>query len=679
MARKREKIRHFHRLAGRFVRRYIGFVERTSSIVTEPADLEPFLSGHTPAIVALWHGQFLLATRIRPRRIPLQIMLARHGDAEVFAQALAGDDIDLIRGAGAGKRQKDRGGAAALRGALRALKSGVSVGMTADVPPGPARRAGEGIVTIAKMSGRPIIPLAVASRRYVALNTWSRMTVNMPFGKLAAVYGEPIYVPRDLNPDEIETYRAKVDAALDRATVRAYELVGADPSRATPSRSGSGMPTGGPAGGTSLALRGYRLGTLLMQPTASVLLRHRESKGREDGRRRGERLGVADRARPDGTLVWVHAASVGETNAVLPLIERLRERRPELRFLLTTGTVTSAALAEKRLHPDDTHQYVPLDAPRFVRRFVDHWRPDVAIFTESEIWPNLVFACSARSVPLVLVNARMSSRSFDRWRRLKSQVRPLFACFDLILAQNEVLSRRFAELGAPNVRAVGNLKLDAPPPPVSPAALAQLCQAVGGRPLFLAASTHADEEIVVGHAHRQIVQTVPHLLTIIAPRHPERGTAIAEELKGLGLKVALRSAGDLPGEATDVYIADTIGELGTLYSMAPVAFIGGSMVRRGGQNPIEAVRHGTAVIMGPHWYNFSDACRTLLRHEGMIEVADAAALAEAASMLLCSSDKAESVRAGAQAALMTLAGALEESVAGVLSFLPTAEELKRAS
>jgi len=346
----------------------------------------------------------------------------------------------------------------------------------------------------------------------------------------------------------------------------------------------------------------------------------------------------------------VHAASVGETNAVLPVIEALGAARPNLNILLTTGTVTSASLAERRLPACAVHQYVPLDAPEYAARFLDHWRPDLAVLTESEIWPSLILETSARGIPLILVNARLSNRSRRRWQRNKRMAHPLFNRFDVVLAQNERLALGFAALGARNVQSVGNLKIDAPPPPVDLGELERLRSALDGRPLFVAASTHEGEEEIVAQAHRELARAFERFLTIIAPRHPERGTAIAERLKDLGLSVAQRSLGALPSERTDVYVADTIGELGTLYALAPIAFIGGSLVERGGQNPIEAVRHGVAVLTGPHHQNFRDAYRTLLRHQGAIEVGSAKSIAAAVSQLtvdqLRALERGEPVRVG---------------------------------
>ena len=253
--------------------------------------------------------------------------------------------------------------------------------------------------------------------------------------------------------------------------------------------------------------------------------------------------------------------------------------------------------------------------------------------------------------------------------------------FTLILAQNERLARRFSELGGRDVRAVGNLKIDAPPPPVDEAGRARLEAAIGDRPLLVAASTHEGEEAILAEAHRMLAREFDGLVTLIAPRHPERGTGLAEDLKSRGFSVAQRSAGALPDQRTEIYIADTIGELGTFYAMSPVAFVGGSLVDRGGQNPIEAVRHGAAVITGPSWRNFADEYTALLKRSGAIEVRDAAAIADAIRRLARDAGELERMRAGAQAALAALSGALGLTVEALLSVLPAPadEGLRRAS
>lgn len=675
MARSPPTASTLNRLAGRVIASLIDVVRKTSRTVYEPADALTRLEAGHPLIAAVWHGQFMMTVGFRPPGTKISAMVARHGDAELIGAAMSCFDVDLIRGAGAGGRRKDRGGVKALRAAVRALENGASIVITADVPPGPARRVGLGIVTLARLSGRPIVPTAAATSRFIALNTWSRMTINLPFSKLVYVAGDPIHVAPDADDDALEAARADVERSLNEVTARAYELAGADVMRIAP---GAAADPDAPPAKPGFLLKFYVTAMSLLRPFARAVLKVREHQGKEDPHRRPERLGVASAARPQGLLVWVHAASVGETNAALPLIQGLKAIRPDLNFLLTTGTVTSAELAERRLGPDSLHQYVPLDAPDYAVRFLDHWRPDLAVFTESEIWPSLILKTSARGVPLALINGRISRRSLRRWRRNANMARALFSRFQIVLAQNERIARDFGTLGARNVHAIGNLKIDAPPPPIDAAELDRLKNALAQRPIFVAASTHEGEEEIIAQAHRQLTRSFDGFCTIIAPRHPERGTSIAERLKDLGLNVSQRSLGAMPSERTDIYVSDTIGELGTLYALSPIAFIGGSLVEHGGQNPIEAIRHGAVVITGPYWRNFSDAYHTLLHHRGAIEVKSAEELAESIFQLLKNKSEMQHMRAGATEALGTLSGALERSIELLLPILPD-ERLKRAS
>lgn len=665
-------------IAGRTLARLIRLVARTATIVDDPPGVLDHLARSHPCILACWHGQFMMLPLLRPDGVRVSAMVARHGDAEFIGQAMRALDVTLIRGAGAGGRKRDRGGAQALRAAVSALDAGESLVMTADVPPGPARRAGLGIIMIARFSGRPIVPAAVATSRFRSLATWSRMTVNLPFSRLARATGRPIHVPPDADAETMERLRAELEAALDDVTRRAYFLAGADVGRIAPPR--PPQPGDRPAD-PGWKLAAYARAMDLVRPAASILLRHRERQGKEDPRRRPERLGIASSPRPPGPVAWFHAASVGETNAVLPVIQALLARRGDLSALLTTGTVTSAGLAARRLPPRVVHQYVPIDVPGYARTFLAHWRPDLAVFTESEIWPNLILETHRAGAPLALVNARMSSKSFRRWKRRQDIARPLLSRFEVVLAQNERLSRRFAELGARAVLSVGNLKIDAPPPPVDPVALERLTAAVGNRPLVMAASTHEGEETALAEAHRVLAREFDGLLTIIAPRHPERGTGLAEQLKASGLSVSQRSAGALPDARTDIYIADTIGELGTFYAMSPVAFVGGSLVDRGGQNPIEAIRHGAAVLTGPSWRNFADEYAALLKRGGAVEVRTAADIVAAVRRLARDAAELERMRSGAQAALLSLSGALEQTVDALERILPrpASEGLRRAS
>src|SRR3954454_17340604 len=372
-----------------------------------------------------------------------------------------------------------------------------------------------------------------------------------------------------------------------------------------------------------MALRVYRKLSVAMVPLAPALIKRRLKQGKEDPARVGERRGVSEDVRPSGPLVWIHGASVGEVLAAAALIERLRALN--MRILLTSGTVTSAAIVAKRFPADIIHQYVPYDSPRFVARFLDHWQPSLALFIESDLWPNLILSSAARRLPMVLINGRMSHRSFPRWRRVAGTISALLGRFDLCLAQSDVDAERFAALGRRNVVVTGNLKLDVPAPSADPVKLERLMMMTRGRPNIVAASTHPGEENILLEAHRTLAGFFPSLLTVIVPRHPNRGEAIARSIPASGLQVSLRSREELPTATTDIYVADTMGELGLFYRLAPIVFMGGSLIEHGGQNPIEAVKLGASIVHGPHVFNFTDVYDTLDRAGG----AKPAALREA--------------------------------------------------
>ena len=378
----------------------------------------------------------------------------------------------------------------------------------------------------------------------------------------------------------------------------------------------------------------YRMATRPLAPLAIVSLKRRRKRGKEDPRRYRERQGLPGAARPHAPLLWIHAASVGEATAMLALIERLLLTRPLLEILVTTGTVTSARLLESRLPARARHQFVPVDLPRWIARFLDYWRPDVALWVESELWPNLILATHARGIPMALVNARLSAASYARWQKWPGLIRPVLGAFSLCLAQDEEHTRRFRRLGAREVAVVGDLKAAAAPLPVDRRQLDELRRQVNARPLWLAASTHAGEEEIAALAHRRVSASHPGLLTIIVPRHPVRGDAIEAMLTARGLRVARRSRDEAMTDKTDVYLADTMGELGLFYSLSEIAFIGGSLVVKGGHNPFEAARLGCAVLYGPDTRNCAGMAAELAAAGAAETVSDADGLARAVSTLL---------------------------------------------
>jgi len=362
-------------------------------------------------------------------------------------------------------------------------------------------------------------------------------------------------------------------------------------------------------------------------PGLRVMLRSRLARGKELPGRLPERRGIDATPRPPGRLIWLHAASVGETISILPVLPELAASAT---VLLTTGTVTSAKLLAQRLEPPLAdrvlHRFVPLDVPAWAARFLDHWRPDVAGFVESELWPNLLAACRARDIPVMLINARLSDRSLTRWQRAPGLARQLLGSFTRVQPRSETDAARLRLLGCCRLTDAGDLKLAAPPLPAEPAELQRLREMLQGRPIWLAASTHDGEEALVLAAHQTLAADHPRLLTIIAPRHPERGMTIA----GTGF----RSRGD-PPPAQGAWIADTLGEMGLWYRLAPITFVGRSLLPPGGgQNPLEPARLGCAIAVGPHTANFTDHVEMLRAAGALTVVRDAADLAQWVDTLL---------------------------------------------
>jgi 3-deoxy-D-manno-octulosonic-acid transferase len=414
-------------------------------------------------------------------------------------------------------------------------------------------------------------------------------------------------------------------------------------------------------------LRTYRLAATAGAPLAGMVLSHRLKRGKEDPARLSERRGEAGMARPEGPLVWIHGASVGEVAAIIPLVERIVAK--DFNVLVTSGTVTSAKLAGQWLPPGVIHQFIPLDSPRFVARFLDHWKPDLGLFTESDLWPNLILMSSERHIPLILVNGRVSERSFNRWRYAPGMIAALLRRFDLCLAQSPAYAARYRDLGAPRISTTGNLKLDVPEPPADEDLLQKLRGAIGERTTIAATSTHAGEETALIETHRRLRHTFPKLLTIIAPRHPDRGAGIVEIAREAGLNASMRSRGRLPDAQDDIYVVDTLGELGLVYRLAPIVFVGGSLASHGGQNPIEPIKLGAAVVHGPHVWNFAEIYAALDAARGAEPIADVGRLTVRVGALLTDSAERTAITRAALATVEQLGGALERTLAALDPYL----------
>ncbi len=393
----------------------------------------------------------------------------------------------------------------------------------------------------------------------------------------------------------------------------------------------------------SLVLKLYLFISRFTGGMAERRLNKRLAIGKEDANRLPERLGNSSVERPSGTLVWFHAASVGESLSILDLANRMLAERPDMHCLITTGTVTSARTMASRMSERMIHQFVPVDTRAAVKGFLDHWRPDLAVWTESEFWPVLINTTHERGIPMALVNARMSKRSFGRWRMLKKTAKSIVGCFAVVTPQDEATARYLKSLGVDPDRMgeIGSLKESASPLPYDEYEHKAISRSIAGRATWLAASTHPGEEEVISDAHHHARLSTPELLLILAPRHPERGDELVTMLEGAGWNVARRSKNQHIKPSTDVFLADTIGEMGLWYRLAPVTFLGGSLVTVGGHNPYEPAALGSAIIHGPHVFNFEHAFSELGNAGACIKIADAKELPDALDDILIPENSAK--------------------------------------
>lgn len=382
----------------------------------------------------------------------------------------------------------------------------------------------------------------------------------------------------------------------------------------------------------------YYIASFLFWPVYKLLLFVRLKQGKEMQDRLKEKLGFATQPRPKGQLIWFHGASVGETSALLPLLKAIKQDRPEITLLLTSGTKTSAELLEKH-NSYFIHQFLPLDHPLWCKRFLDHWKPDLACMSESDFWPILLKTVKQKDIPLLLVNGRMSPRSFKNWQKLPETANMLFSLFDHLFVQNEQDLNFFKSLGGKTVTQTGTIKYSVPPLAYNENELSALQQQIKDRPFWLFASSHAGEEDIALDTHKNLKKEFPDLLTILVPRHPNRSEEIQNVIESKALSYATLSQDENITDQTDIYLADAFGVLGLLYKLSAITCIGGSFVKLGCHNPIEAAQLDCAILFGPYIYNFTETCQDLIDRNGGILCANQQILEKEIKSLIKSPEK----------------------------------------
>jgi 3-deoxy-D-manno-octulosonic-acid transferase len=404
----------------------------------------------------------------------------------------------------------------------------------------------------------------------------------------------------------------------------------------------------------------YAAAMRLMALALPLWLSRRVKAGKEDAERLGERYGRTSLTRPNGTLIWMHGASVGETKMMLPLIKRLYEADSNRYFLITSGTTTSADLMQDQLPNYAFHQYLPFDAPQYVARFLKHWRPDLAIWMESEIWPNLILQTKTTGTPMALINARMNEKSLQGWRKRKVFAKAVFSCFDTLLPADHITAAGLSDILGNSIKSVGNLKYDAPTLVFDAKERAALKSAFGDRPLWVAASIHAEEMEQVIKAHNAINENVA---LILAPRHPSEAASRMIVADHPHMAFKQRSKKQMPDEKTDVYLFDTFGEMGLAFSLADIALVGGSLTPElMGHNPLEPIRLGIPTVTGPHFASFAEIYEPYIEKDAVIAIEAAGDLPQIIEDMLASPQKCQDMSERASRLLGTVTGSLDVTV-----------------
>ena len=357
-----------------------------------------------------------------------------------------------------------------------------------------------------------------------------------------------------------------------------------------------------------MAMYLYKLIGFILIPFIPFIIFRRLSDGKETKGRTNERYGKTRIKNISNKLVWIHAASVGESLSIIPIVKEMIKNKYFDTILITTGTTSSSEIIEQKLGDHVIHQFVPFDIIVYVKRFLNHWKPSLAIFVESEIWPNIIYETKKINIPLIILNGRMTFKTFKRWSLLGSFSKKLFSNFDACCTQNNDSTIFYKKLGIINTEFTGNLKFAHHDIKIDEKSYGDLKKTSKNRIIFLAASTHDGEENIIKNVSLNISQVHKNLLTIIVPRHPQRKNILAEVK---GNKIAVRSKKEKITKNTLFYIADTIGELNLFYKLANIIFVGGSMINHGGQNPIEAAYYGKTILHGKNIQNFTDVYEIL--------------------------------------------------------------------
>lgn len=595
---------------------YTWLVGRTGKFeVHGSKEFDKLVTDNDGGIFVAWHGRALMLPYFWKNIRQMKALVSPHADGRIISRLLKFYHILTINGS------TDKRANGAALDIMKELNQGTVIALISDGPRGPRMRLNKSAIYFAQKTGKPIMGFTYSSEDAKILRrSWDAMLIPRCFKK-GVVYGtKPLFVPKDATEEEIEQLRLKFETELNELTFKADELCGIEKILPSDTKHLK-LPPVFVDKDRGIFIRIYKVLIRLLFPIiAATYIKKRRKNGKEHPTRFRERLGRSQVMRPEGKLFWFHGASVGEAISMLPLIDKLLAEDKDLSIMVTTGTLTSAEIMEKRLPERAFHQFVPFDVPKFAKRLLTRFKPDAVLWFESELWPSLLSETRRRRIPLILVNGRISDKSFKHWKMFKFAAKELLGCFSLCLGQSVQDEERLKALGAPKVACVGNIKYAGMPLPVDEKELANFKQVVAGRPVFLISSTHHNEEEQLADELKRLQEAVKDVLVIVVPRHPQRGAEVVAMLKAKGFNVAQRSVGEKLDKGTEIYVADTIGEMGLWYKLAELTFIGGSLIAHGGQNFIEPARDENAVIVGPYMHNFQEMLARAKENHAVIQV-----------------------------------------------------------
>lgn len=616
MFKKFLKSKFTSKVIGKVLYWYLKLVKATSRIEYDYENgfsKEKFESSSNIVFI-YWHQE--LATSVLAfEQIGYKInaLISPHSDGQIISKVVENIGVKTISGS------TNKSAISAIKLIMGALRLGENVVVTPDGPKGPAREINSNIMNIAAKTSSTIVPVSINISRKIEFNSWDKFHFPLPFSKIKVKFAKPIIPTSDKDKDDkaLKSSLNRISQSQD-----SYKLTRSE----------------------KLFEALLTVASIIMFPFQTLLLILRLIRRKESLERVLERFSVASEDRTDD-MIWIHAASVGESIVAFSLIDMLIKHKKDLKFLVTTGTLTSANLVASKMEQYNhysseqiiVHQFLPMDNIFITSSFINYWRPKLALFIESELWPCILYSASS-FCPVILVNARMSPRSFSRWKWFKFIINNIGGCFTHTLVQSNQDKKHFKAFNFNNTELIGNLKYVQKDDNIDIETYSKITQQVENRKIIFAASTHPGEEEIIIDAYLTLKSKIKDLLLIIAPRHPSRTNEIIEILKSKNLKSVRRTESKTINSKTSVFILDTIGEMALIFKLKPITFMGGSFTI-GGHNILEPAKYDSPIIYGPDMINFQEISDEFLKNKAAIQVKNKQELVEELESMIKSSNK----------------------------------------